>query len=149
MLKYFVINKIYTYITYYVCSLLFQHLQRAQLESANMLFQPGGQRPPSSALNSQRDSRPSSSAHPALNEIRPETAGSGDIQLDFQLDPNTPSASRYWSRSYSFDHIKKIHHLVKKIILMINFSIHYILVSFIAFVSLVLLLHVLYWICFK
>lgn len=74
------------------------HLQRAQLESANMLFQPGSQRPPSSALNSQRDSRPSSSAHPALNEIRPETAGSGDIQLDFQLDPNTPSASRMSDR---------------------------------------------------
>ncbi|XP_011446340.3 coiled-coil domain-containing protein 13 isoform X2 [Magallana gigas] len=74
------------------------HLQRAQLDSANMLFQPGGQRPPSSALNSQRDSRPSSSAHPALNEIRPETAGSGDIQLDFQLDPNTPSASRMSDR---------------------------------------------------
>ncbi|XP_022326302.2 coiled-coil domain-containing protein 13-like isoform X1 [Crassostrea virginica] len=71
------------------------HLQRAQLDSANMLFHPGSHRPPSSALNSQRDSRPVSTAQ---NEARPGTAGSGDIQLDFQLDPNTPSASRMSDR---------------------------------------------------
>ncbi|XP_061166826.1 coiled-coil domain-containing protein 13-like [Saccostrea echinata] len=57
------------------------HLQRAQMESANMLFQPAGQRPPSSAQVTQRDSRPA-------------TAENGDIQLDFQLDPHTPSSSR-------------------------------------------------------
>ncbi|XP_048728819.2 coiled-coil domain-containing protein 13-like isoform X1 [Ostrea edulis] len=70
------------------------HLQRAQLDSANMLFQPASQRPPSAAQTTQRDSRPASSAQPVQQDYRPGTAESGDIQLDFQLDSNTPSASR-------------------------------------------------------